>query len=70
MSEAEVPEVDLTEIRRRLSVAEAELEDALARVKASREKVERYRNFIEVVGERTDALETPREDDTPAKPGE
>ena len=40
MSEPEAEEVDVTEIRRRLSVAEAELEDALARVKAAREKVE------------------------------
>ncbi len=70
MSEPEAEEVDLTEIRRRLSVAEAELEDALARVKAAREKVEGYRNFLGAVGELTDPFETPREDDTPEEPGE
>ena len=70
MSEPEAEEVDVTEIRRRLSVAEAELEDALARVKASRKKVEGYRNFLGAVGELTDASETPPEDDTPEEPGE
>ena len=68
MSEPEAEEVDLTEIRRRLSVAEAELEDALARVKASRKKVEQYRNFLEVM--LTDAFETPPDEDTPEEPGE
>ena len=70
MSEPEAEEVDLTEIRRRLSVAEAELEDALSRVKASGTKVEQYRNFLEAVGELTDAFETPPDDDTPEEPGE